>query len=75
MHDPQIAARSSLTSAEYVQTPAHKSTTLNHFDEKLFKLAGLMKTATGQRLAEQRHQYMVAFKEQFLAEYELPVSQ
>ena len=70
MYDPRIVARGSMTTAEYTQTQAHQSTTINHFDEKLFKLAALMKTATGQRLAEKRHQYMVQFKQQFLEEYE-----
>jgi uncharacterized protein len=43
-------------------------TTINHFYEKLLLLAGRMNTATGRRLAAERHRFLELFLEQFLAE-------
>lgn len=48
---------------------ATKSASLNHFYEKLFLLKDRMNTATGKAIAEERHQFMVAFEQQFLAEW------
>lgn len=48
---------------------ASKAASLNHFYEKLFLLKDRMNTATGKALAEERHQFMVAFEQQFLAEW------
>lgn len=44
--------------------------TMNHFYEKLFKLRGMMKTAAGRRIAEERH----AFMEQFVAQFYKEIS-
>ena len=56
---------------EYHSKEAYKSgtaPTINHFYEKLLKLKGLMHTATGKELAQQRHQYMLEFLAQFFQE-------
>ena len=45
-----------------------KSSTPNHFHEKLLKPKNLMKTATGSSMAESRHEYMLLFLETFQLE-------
>lgn len=44
--------------------------TINHFYEKLLLLQDRMLTSTGQALAEERHQYMQGFLDQFYREWE-----
>lgn len=46
-----------------------KGTSLNHFHEKLFLLKDRMNTESGRRLALERHEFMAAFVERFLAEW------
>ena len=36
----------------------HKGTVINHFDEKLFKLKGLINTETAKQIAHKRHEFM-----------------
>ena len=45
------------------------NSTLNHFYEKLFKLKDLMNTETAKKIANQRHEFMVTFVEEFLNEW------
>lgn len=42
---------------------------IQHFYDKLLKLHGLMNTNTGRAIADQRHEYMEQFLEQFYAEW------
>ncbi|MFD2532840.1 HD domain-containing protein [Gracilimonas halophila] len=44
--------------------------TINHFYEKLFLLKDRMNTASGRKLAEQRHQFMEEYVDRFLSEWD-----
>ncbi|CAK57438.1 unnamed protein product (macronuclear) [Paramecium tetraurelia] len=48
----------------------NESTTINHFYEKLLLLKDRMNTETGKKIAENRHQIMVNYLDQFLKEWE-----
>ncbi|MDP2723974.1 MAG: HD domain-containing protein [Bacteroidales bacterium] len=67
MYDPQLPPRVNMTKEEYKKG---KSTTINHFYEKLLLLKDKMNTDTGKRLAEARHQYMLTFLDTFYREWE-----
>jgi uncharacterized protein len=67
MYDPALPPREQMTREEYRNG---RSTTINHFYEKLFKLKDLMNTSYGKELAEQRHDFMMQFVEQFKREWE-----
>lgn len=67
LYDPEIQPKLKMTKEEYKN---HKGTTINHFYEKLLLLKDLMNTETGKKLAENRHQYMEGFLEQFYNEWE-----
>lgn len=66
LYDPEIQPKFKMTKEEYKN---HKGTTINHFYEKLLLLKDLMNTETGKKLAENRHQYMEGFLEQFYNEW------
>ncbi len=67
MHHPDIAPKTNMTEKEYRQ---NISTTVNHFYEKLFLLTDMMNTDTAKRIARQREQYMHAFIDEFMAEWD-----
>ncbi len=67
MHNPSVKPHLSMTKEEY---KASNAPTINHFYEKLLLLKDKMNTPKGKEMAEQRHQYMEAFLEQFYAEWE-----
>ncbi|MGE0435290.1 MAG: HD domain-containing protein [Planctomycetota bacterium] len=48
---------------------APAGTSLQHFDDKLFRLRDKMSTAAGRAAAAERHERLVMFREQFLAEW------
>jgi uncharacterized protein len=67
MYDPSIPARVSMTQEQYRN---EKSTAINHFPEKLFKLKERMNTDYARQLAEERHRFMEEFVTRFMEEWE-----
>ena len=65
LYDPAVPPNLKMTREEYKRSAAP---TINHFYEKLLLLKDRMHTSTARRLAEQRHQFMLQFLEQFYAE-------
>lgn len=66
MYNPQIKPDFNLTKEAYKNSSAP---TINHFYEKLLLLKDLMNTETARNIAEQRHQFMQLYLEQFYAEW------
>jgi uncharacterized protein len=48
----------------------NSKSTIGHFYDKLLKLKGMMHTATGMKLADERHKILEKFLEQFYSEWE-----
>ena len=67
MYDPEKSNQMHKSFDEYKNS---KSATINHFYEKLLLLKGRMSTATAKRIAEQRHEVMLRFLDQFMSEWE-----
>ena len=67
MYDPEIKPNLNMSKEEYKKSAAP---TINHFYEKLLLLKDKMNTASGKKIAEQRHEYMKQYLEQFYAEWE-----
>lgn len=66
LYKPDLKPCIHMTKEEYIN---HDSTTVNHFYEKLFKLKGLMNTASAKEIAEERDKFMHDFIEEFLMEW------
>ncbi|WP_177154736.1 HD domain-containing protein [Glycomyces harbinensis] len=67
MWDPEEAPRLHATETEYRSA---KGSTIAHFHEKLLLLKGRMSTDAGARRAEHRHGVLVAFVNEFMAEWD-----
>jgi len=67
IYNPGIPPQLNMTKEEYKNSTAP---TINHFYEKLLLLKDRMNTQTGKNMAEQRHQFMEAYLEQFYQEWE-----
>jgi uncharacterized protein len=67
MYDPDSPPKMHASFEEYKNS---KSATINHFYEKLLLLKDMMNTQTAKRIAEERHQIMVKFLDQFMQEWE-----
>jgi len=67
LYNPNIKPNLNMTKEEYKRSDAP---TLNHFYEKLLLLKDLMNTKTGKKIAQQRHEFLVTYLNQFHAECE-----
>lgn len=67
LYDPAIKPVTTHTKESYKNTTAP---TINHFYEKLLLLKDRMNTETGKAIASKRHDFMLTFLDQFLAEWE-----
>ncbi len=67
MYDPESPPQMHATFEQYKDS---KSATINHFYEKLLLLKDMMNTATAKRIAEQRHEVMLRFLDQYMNEWD-----
>jgi uncharacterized protein len=66
IYDPELPFRDSMTKEEYRNG---KSTAVNHFYEKLLKLKDTLNTNAAKKAAQERHDFMTAFLDQFYKEW------
>jgi uncharacterized protein len=66
LYNPDIKPALNMSKEEYKNSIAP---TINHFYEKLLLLKDKMNTPTGHRIAEERHQFMLTYLEQFNYEW------
>lgn len=66
LYNPDIPPKLTMTKEEYKNSD---SPTINHFYEKLLLLKDKMNTATGKKIAQDRHQFMENYLEQFFKEW------
>ncbi|WP_067029945.1 HD domain-containing protein [Allomuricauda sp. CP2A] len=66
LYNPNVPPNLNMTKEEYKNSQAP---TINHFYEKLLLLKEKMNTATGQKLAQERHQFMLVYLDQFYKEW------
>lgn len=69
IYDPRIPSEINLTEEEY-KNKNRKTTSLNHFDEKLLKIDQFIFTKTGKEIAKMRLDFIKLFKDTFLNEWE-----
>lgn len=65
LYNPEIKPNLKMSKEEYKNSAAP---TINHFYEKLLLLKDKMNTETGKKLAQQRHEFMEAYLQQFYME-------
>lgn len=65
LYDPDIAPHTTMDKETYKK---RNGPTINHFYEKLLLLKDRMNTPEGKSIAEERHQFMETFLQQFFAE-------
>lgn len=67
MHIPGEGPKEGMSEKEYF---SNQGTSVNHFYEKLLLLKDMMNTETAKKMAQARHDYMVGYLEEFMAEWE-----
>ena len=67
LYNPAIPPQINQSKEAYKNTTAP---TINHFYEKLLLLKDKMNTVTGKQMAQQRHDFMLQYLEQFYGEWE-----
>jgi uncharacterized protein len=67
IYNPTVEPNMNLTKEEYKNS---KAPTLNHFYEKLFLLKDRMNTQKGRMMAQNRHDFMLAYIDQFYSEWD-----
>lgn len=67
IYNPDIQPQLHMSKEEYKKS---NSPTINHFYEKLLLLKNKMNTQTGRQIAQQRHQFMELYLEQFKDEWD-----
>jgi len=66
LYDPSIPPQLNMDRERYKN---NQGPTLNHFYEKLLRLKDLMHTATGKKMATDRHRFLELFLAQFMDEW------
>jgi uncharacterized protein len=67
LYDPSVKPETGMTKEQYKGSNAP---TINHFYEKLLLLKDRMNTATGRKMAEERHRFLEQFLDRFFREWE-----
>lgn len=66
IYEPNVSPQLHYTFEQYKQA---EGTTINHFYEKLLLLKDMLNTPTAVKIAEERHNFMLMFLEQFYKEW------
>jgi len=66
IYEPEIQPTLHGSFEEYKST---RTSSINHFYEKLLLLKDMMQTKTGKKMAQERHDYLQGFLDQFLGEW------
>jgi uncharacterized protein len=66
LYNPEVIPNLNMTKEEYKNADAP---TINHFYEKLLLLKDKMNTVTGKKIADNRHQFMEVYLQQFYDEW------
>lgn len=67
MHDPDLNPQ---LHEDFDSYKSNRSSTINHFYEKLLLLKDRMNTESGRRMAEDRHNYMQNYLKRFMEEWQ-----
>lgn len=68
-YNPSIEYKLNMSVDEYINS---KSTTINHFYEKLLMIKENLNTDTAKKLAKQKHDFMEEFLNEFFIEWNIP---